>query len=83
MMKQRDDMEIFTYEYNGMQFSYSIPDSCFDTYDGGEHYNFCVNIWSNNGDFKDFQVPFRLLADELHCAHAKVEEGIRKFADGV
>ncbi len=80
-MKQRDDMEIFSYEYKGRKYLYSIPDSCFDTRDGGEHYNFCVNVRSGNGSFKDFQIPFRLSADELYLAQSKVEKGIRKFAD--
>lgn len=79
-MKQRDDTEIFSYEYKGKEYLYSIPDSCFDTRDGGEHYNFCVNVWGKRGEFKDFQVSFRLSSDELHLAQSKVEEGIRKFA---
>ncbi len=80
-MKQRDDMKIFSYEYKGKEYIYSIPDTCFDTRDGGEHYNFCVNVRSKTGDSKDFQVPFRLSADSLHMAQSAVEEGIRKFAE--
>ena len=80
-MKQRDDMEIFSYEYKGIGYLYSIPDTCFDTRDGGEHYSFCVNVRSKTGAFKDFQVPFRLPADELHLAQSKVEEGIREFVE--
>ena len=80
-MKQRDDMEIFSCKYKGIEYIYSIPDTCFDTRDGGEHYNFCVNVRSKTGDFKSFQVPFRLSADELHLAQSKLEEGTRKFAD--
>lgn len=77
-MNKRDDMELFTFEYNGYTFCFRIMDENIKTYDNGEHYHFEVFVYEKDNKVDSFPVTFSLEGENLHYAHTKVTEEIVK-----
>lgn len=80
---QRDDMEIFSYEYKGVVYHYRLLDTNINTYDNGKHFNFIVNVWEKDNELKCFTVTFRLKDDEIDLAKQKTDEKIIKYIDRI
>ena len=77
-MKERDDMELFTYVYRGLKFEYRIPDSCMNI--EREKCRYIVNVRKMDGN-DYFLVPFTLNVDDMYMACSVVESKIREHVD--
>lgn len=77
-MRERDDMQQFTYEHNGYTFCFRFLDTNIKTYDEGKHFNFIVPVREINNKVKGFIVSFRVKADEIDTAYIRTTEGIKQ-----
>lgn len=77
-MKEREDMQIFTYEHNRYTFRFRLLDTNIKTTDGGKHFNFIVPVTEKDNKVKEFIVSFRVPADEIDTVYSKVIDGIIK-----
>ena len=80
-MQERDDMQVLTYEYNGDTFCYRLLDTNIKTYDKGKHFNFIVPVCEKDNKVKEFQISFRVEADDIDMACQKTEEAIRNHLE--
>ena len=77
-MQERDDMQLFTYEYDDYTFNFRLLDTNIKTYDGGKHFSFIVPVREKDNKMKEFIVSFRVEADEIDTAYYKTIEGIKE-----
>ena len=77
-MKDREDMQIYTYEHNGYTFCFRLLNTYSKPNAAGTHFDFIVSVTEKENKVKGFTVPFRVPADEIDTAYNKVIDGIIK-----
>ncbi len=80
-MKQRDDLQLFEYKYNGTVYCYRIMDNYIEYYPSKDRYLFTIPVYKKEENEYIGNIQFSLDGDELYNAHSCVEEKIRKYAD--
>lgn len=76
--RKREDMQVFTHQYQGNVYCYQLPDHSIETYDGGKHFVFCVQVWKQTDRRDTFMINFRLPAEEIDSAMFRANDEIER-----
>lgn len=79
MIQERDDMQLFEYEYKGHKYYYRIIDCNIKERNG--KYDFFVDVFIDDKYGKSRLFTFRLSADEIDLSQFTLEKKIRETAD--
>ena len=78
-MQQRDDMELFSYDYNGHKYYYRILDSDIKYRNNKYYFYVSVSKDCESGSYELFN--FHVDSEEIDSAHFVLRQKIKQKAD--